>query len=60
MDLSWMTRKEVAALLRLLGEWGREKPERMMQQPREAERNGKTSCIYRAIRRLVTHDPPRV
>jgi len=40
MDLSKMTTAEVEALLRLLAEWEREEMAVLMQERREAEREG--------------------
>ena len=41
MDLSKMTTAEVEALLRLLAEWERKELELVMQERREAEREGR-------------------
>ena len=40
MDMSKMTRQEIEALLRLLAEWEREELELVIQERREAEREG--------------------
>ena len=41
MDLSRMTRQEIEALLKLLAKWERDEMELLMQERREAEREGR-------------------